>query len=131
MKATFVIILYSVAFLLLSVAGAGLLFLFAVPFSALLLVGLVIWGIVELVRYVLPQPAIDLRGTPLRLGRRFARPAALELRAELASPLWRTRPARQRHHRLQFVPHARKAGFRGRMAALSMRQPHHAHAHSA
>lgn len=127
MKEAVAIVFYSVIFLILSIAGAGLLFLFALPFSLLLLVGVIIWGLAELVRYMWHGPVTSVPEMRLVPSRRIKGPATLDLRAQLAGQ--RTHGFEPRH-RLQFVPHARRHGMRGRMTALSMRHPHHAHAHS-
>ena len=128
MKEGLAIFVYSVVFLILSVAGAGVLFLFALPFSLLLLAGVIVWGVAELVRFALPHGDPAWREVRLGPSRRISRTAALDLRAQLARPGVAQAAA---IHRLQFVPHARRRGMRGRMIALSMRHPHHAHAHSA
>ncbi|MGA1296363.1 MAG: hypothetical protein ACO3X1_13715 [Burkholderiaceae bacterium] len=127
MKETFAIVLYSIVFLIISIAGAGLLFLFALPFSMLLLVGVVVWGLSELVRYVWHDR--DTLRQEVRLGpsRRVQRPTTLDLRSRLSS---QSLNRYAQVHRLQFVPNSRRHAMRGRMTALSMRHPHHAQAHS-
>ncbi len=128
MKEVISTIIYAVVFFVLSLATAGVLFLFALPFSMILLAGLIVWAAAEGIRLLTPASWTDGSYMASVRSRKVAHSHALDLRAHLVGlPAQRV----MGEHRLQFVPHARKSRKMGRIAALSMRHPHHAHAHSA
>lgn len=128
MKEVVSTIIYTVLFFVLSLSVAGILFLFALPLSLVLLAAVVVWGAAEGIRLLTPSARTEGSAVATSRPRRMSRSYALDLRHHLVG-----HPAQRvmGEHRLQFVPHARKSRKMGRIAALSMRQPHHAHVHSA
>jgi hypothetical protein len=128
MKEVFSTIIYAVVFFVLSLATAGVLFLFALPFSMILLAGLIVWAAAEGIRLLTPASWTESASMASVRSNKVVHGHGLDLRAHLVGlPAQRVTG----EHRLHFAPHARKSRKMGRIAALSMRHPHHAHAHSA
>lgn len=128
MKEVIATVVYAALFFVLSLAAAGVLFLFALPFSMILLAGLIVWAAAEGIRLLTPASWTEGGSMASVRSNKLVHSHGLDLRALLVGlPAQRVTG----EHRLHFAPHARKSRKMGRMAALSMRHPHHAHAHSA